>query len=280
MTEGTANATITVTRTGGSAGIVGATVSTSPGTALAGSDYTTTVQAVSFGNLDTANKTVSIPIINDSIFENSETLTLTLSSPTGGATLGSQSTAILTIIDNDVANVAPTVNAGADQSVGYPVTVSLVGAASDDGLPSATLTTTWSKLSGPGTVTFGNAASLSTTASFSVAGAYVLRLTAFDGDLTSTDDMSVTLSTAPTAPTVVMVVATCRFTLSGTPPDGTGGWAAQFFRSATKINNQPDTTAPYSVTTTLNAGVYDFSIQWTKTGSATQTSQHTSGNCQ
>ena len=51
------------------------------------------------------------------------------------------------------------VNAGADQTITLPATAALAGTASDDGLPTppGTVTTTWSKLSGPGTVTFGKA---------------------------------------------------------------------------------------------------------------------------
>ena len=48
----------------------------------------------------------------------------------------------------------------------------------------------WSSVSGPGTVTFANANVLSTTATFSAAGTYVLRLTASDSLLTSTDDVT------------------------------------------------------------------------------------------
>jgi hypothetical protein len=95
-------------------------------------------------------------------------------------------------------NQAPTVNAGSDQTITLPASASLSGTANDDGLPAppATLTTTWSRVSGPGTVTFGNANASSTSATFSVAGAYVLRLTAFDGVLTSTDDVTVTVNSA------------------------------------------------------------------------------------
>ena len=55
-----------------------------------------------------------------------------------------------------------------------PATASLSGTATDDGLPSppATLTTTWSVVSGIGTVTFANPAALATTATFSIAGTY------------------------------------------------------------------------------------------------------------
>jgi hypothetical protein len=94
-------------------------------------------------------------------------------------------------------NTAPSVNAGADQSVTLPASASLSGTVTDDGLPNppATLTRTWSKLSGPGTVTFGNASAAATTASFSLAGVYVLRLTASDSALSSSDDVQVTAST-------------------------------------------------------------------------------------
>jgi hypothetical protein len=95
-------------------------------------------------------------------------------------------------------NAAPSVNAGIDQTISLPATASLVGTATDDGLPSATLTTTWSKVSGPVTVTFGNASTLSTTATFSVAGTYVLRLTADDTALTTTDDITITVGAQST----------------------------------------------------------------------------------
>lgn len=97
---------------------------------------------------------------------------------------------------NPGGNQAPLVNAGSDQSITLPASASLSGTGSDDGLPNppATATYTWSKVSGPGTVTFGNANALSTTASFSAAGAYVLRLTGSDSALTATDDVSITVN--------------------------------------------------------------------------------------
>src|SRR5262249_22464901 len=99
--ENVSSATITITRTGGSAGAVGVSFATSNGSATAGSDYTAVTQTVTFANGDTANKTVSIPIINDTLAEANETVNLTLSNPTGGASLGTPSTAVLTIVDND-----------------------------------------------------------------------------------------------------------------------------------------------------------------------------------
>jgi RHS repeat-associated protein len=104
---------------------------------------------------------------------------------------------------SDVPNQAPVVNAGADQTIDFPAPASLHGSASDDGLPSYTLNTTWSKVSGPGDVTFADPSLLSTNANFSAPGGYVLRLTATDLSLTSSDDVQILVKPAPTnhAPT-------------------------------------------------------------------------------
>ena len=99
VSETGGSATITVTRSGGSSGAVGVNYATSNGTASAGSDYTATSGTLSWANGDTANKTFSVPILTDSLTEGNETVNLTLSNPTGGATLGSPSTAVLTILD-------------------------------------------------------------------------------------------------------------------------------------------------------------------------------------
>jgi hypothetical protein len=95
-------------------------------------------------------------------------------------------------------NQAPVVDAGPDQALSWPDDSTIVdGTVTDDGLPDppASVTTTWSKVSGPGDVTFDDTSALSTTVSFSGLGSYVLRLTADDGELTSSDDMTVTVAT-------------------------------------------------------------------------------------
>src|SRR3989441_641245 len=96
-------------------------------------------------------------------------------------------------------NLAPVVNAGADQVITLPSIANLTGAAIDDGQPNppGALTTTWSQVSGPGTVSFSNASALNSTATFSASGAYVLRLTASDGALAASDDVAVTVNPAP-----------------------------------------------------------------------------------
>jgi hypothetical protein len=97
-----------------------------------------------------------------------------------------------------VGNQAPTVNAGNDQTITLPAVANLDGTVSDDGLPNppATVTTLWSKVSGPGTVVFGNVYAVDTTATFGQAGTYVLQLLADDSALQSTDTVTITVNAA------------------------------------------------------------------------------------
>jgi PA14 domain-containing protein/K319-like protein len=117
------------------------------------------------------------------------------------------------LIGPSASNTAPVVNAGADQGLASPGTATLTGTATDDGnpIPPGQLTTTWTLASGPASVTFSTPAALSTTASFAVAGVYTIRLTAFDGEATASDDVIVTVD----------------------PPAGSGtGLLAQYFNDA------------------------------------------------
>jgi hypothetical protein len=92
-----------------------------------------------------------------------------------------------------VVNPPPVVSAGADQTVAFPGPATLDGTVTDDEV--TTVTTTWTKQSGPGTVTFGNPSLVDTTASFSAAGTYVLRLTADDGvNAPVSDDVTVVVT--------------------------------------------------------------------------------------
>ena len=96
-------------------------------------------------------------------------------------------------------NQGPLVSAGLDASVLWGSTLTLNGFASDDGQPlsASPLAISWSKISGPGDVLFGDSGRLSTTAQFSVAGTYVLRLTAADGEALGFDDLMVDVQQLP-----------------------------------------------------------------------------------
>jgi len=114
VTEGAANATITLTREGGIGGAVAVTFATDGGTATPGSDFTGVTGQVFFAPNETI-KTVTIPIADDALLEGNETVLLTLSNPTNGAVLGSPAQAVLTIGDNELSSVqfrSPTFSVG------------------------------------------------------------------------------------------------------------------------------------------------------------------------
>ncbi|MDD1653489.1 MAG: PKD domain-containing protein, partial [Methanomicrobiales archaeon] len=120
---------------------------------------------------------------------------------------------IIVDVDQD-ANLAPLVNAGEDRVVYLPDPVALAGTVIDDGRPvdPGRVTVTWSKVSGPGTVTFGSTTTAFTSASFPAPGTYVLRLAASDGAFTSRDD--VTLQVFPAGSANGEVVISDRTTAS------------------------------------------------------------------
>jgi len=95
-------------------------------------------------------------------------------------------------------NAPPSVSAGADKSaflIGGSVDVTLTGETTDDGLPDeSALIRKWSAVSGPAPVSFYNTATVTTVASFTAAGTYVLELAATDGDLSAGDAVTVTIS--------------------------------------------------------------------------------------
>lgn len=101
VNEAAGNATISVGRAGGTSGAVSVTYATSNGTATSGSDYTATTGTLNWADGDNALKSISVPITNDTDAERDETLTITLSAPTGGAIVGPNAALTLTIVDND-----------------------------------------------------------------------------------------------------------------------------------------------------------------------------------
>ncbi|HET9482684.1 MAG TPA: Calx-beta domain-containing protein [Xanthomonadales bacterium] len=93
--------TFTVSRTGGTAGAVGTTVALG-GTAANPADYTNGALALSWPDGDATSRTVTITPVADLVEEPAETVTLQLGAPTGGATLGTPSSATLTISDAEL----------------------------------------------------------------------------------------------------------------------------------------------------------------------------------
>ena len=183
-----ANATITLPAGASLSGVVtddglpaGATV-TSTWTKFSGPGIVTfanAASAVTTATFDQAGTYVLRLTASDTLLSASSDVTITVNPP----------------IVTPPTNQPPTVNAGANATITLPAGASLSGVVTDDGLPTgATVTSAWTKFSGPGAVTFANAASAVTTATFDQAGTYVLRLTASDTLLSASSDVTITVN--------------------------------------------------------------------------------------
>ncbi|MFM7441196.1 MAG: nidogen-like domain-containing protein [Snowella sp.] len=124
--DGTPIAAVTVIRTEGSGGAVSAKINFKDGTAKSPGDYTNTSITVNLAAGETS-KTVNIPIFNDTTPEPDETVQLILTNPTGGATIGPQNTATLTIVDNDSSLLITGLPRGSTGSNKGRVTIAIAG---------------------------------------------------------------------------------------------------------------------------------------------------------
>jgi hypothetical protein len=98
--ESAGQRTIVVNRTGGSFGAIQVNYATANGTATAGQDYTAVSGTLLFSGGQLTNS-FNIPITNDPLDETDETINITLSSQSSGVFLTPNSSAVLTITDND-----------------------------------------------------------------------------------------------------------------------------------------------------------------------------------
>jgi hypothetical protein len=130
--------TIKVQRVGGKSGEVSAHVTVAGVSARGGDDYSVGIQSTTlvWGENDLAPQSFTVHTFNDTLDETNETISVTLSDPTGGAELGAPSAATVTITDNDP---APTVRFGAatsvwaeDYSAPKPIAVVLSAASSHE----------------------------------------------------------------------------------------------------------------------------------------------------
>jgi plastocyanin len=99
--ESSGAAQLVVRRTGGTTGAVSVRVTTHDGTATGGADFTHVDQVVTFASGDAANKTVTVPIVDDFDVEATEALHAMLTAPTGGAALANPTMADVQILDDD-----------------------------------------------------------------------------------------------------------------------------------------------------------------------------------
>ena len=116
-------------------------------------------------------------------------------------------------------NDNPVPDAGIDQTITLPDSLTLIGTVSDNYATPDTVV--WTKVSGPNTPTITSTTNLSTTVTGLVQGTYVFRLTATDTlGLKGTDDITVTVNEILAIPTVdtptVSSITTTTATLGAT----------------------------------------------------------------
>ena len=100
----------------------------------------------------------------------------------------------------DSPDFPPRVEAGVDRTVMLGGKTYLNGSMRALAGKGAAPVVAWSKVSGPGTVRFADAGALTTTATFSVTGNYVLELEARKGPLSASSTLNVTVAAPPEDP--------------------------------------------------------------------------------
>lgn len=103
------SAIVTVQRAGGAADTVTVQYTTQNGTATATTDYQPTSGTLTFGP-GVTSQTIGIPIVGDAVPEPAESFTVTLSNPTGGATLGTSTTTVTIAAQAATAAQIPTLS--------------------------------------------------------------------------------------------------------------------------------------------------------------------------
>ena len=118
VTESAQVVVVSVVRQNGSRGAVTVKLSTSSGTATGGLDFMPVSGTLTFANGDAGPRHLKIEILEDALRERVETFTARLSSPTGGATLGTPSIETISILDSTTNLLALTSSVPANGSTG------------------------------------------------------------------------------------------------------------------------------------------------------------------
>jgi hypothetical protein len=178
----------------------------------------------------------------------------------------------------NAANIAPTANAGIDQTITLPTSTGTLSGSGTD--PDGTISGySWSKIAGPASGTITNATSASTSVTSLVQGVYKFQLKVTDNKGgTGLDTLQVTVNAAVNIPptanagadqTIILPTSTVSLSGSGTDPDGSiSGY------TWTKISGPASgtITSPNSASATAKSlvqGVYKFQLTVTDNKGAT-----------
>ena len=131
IVENAGSLALSVNRTGGTDGAISVMCAAVNGTATAGLDFTATNLTLSWADGDSAAKACNVPIIDDATPEPTKAFSVTLSGPTGGASLGAQASIAVTLMDNDAVVKTPPIMANLAAQMGTvntPFNVSVASA--------------------------------------------------------------------------------------------------------------------------------------------------------
>lgn len=221
VTEAATTVTFTVSREA-ALGYTGTVAyATSNGTATAGTDYTAASGSLSFAAAD-LSKTFTVSILHDTTLESDETFNVTLSSPSGGVALGSPSSAVVTILDNDTP---------------VPVSISPAPASVTEAATTLTFTVSRATLGNAGNISYATSNGTATSGSDYTATSGTLSFLATD--LSKTFTVPVLADTTPEG------AETFTVTLS-TP---TGGIALGSPSSTTVTIQDDDAPTPLTIST-------------------------------
>jgi uncharacterized delta-60 repeat protein len=127
------SAPIVITRTDGAVGAVSVELNTADGSATADTDYTSVTQTLVFEDGEEGRKIVMVPILADSAGEDNETIELSLGNVRGCAELGNQTSATMTIVDDDTAPATFSIGGTVSGLVGSGLVLSTSGSSVNAG---------------------------------------------------------------------------------------------------------------------------------------------------
>jgi choice-of-anchor B domain-containing protein len=100
-TEGAGSIDVRVQRVTGRAGDVSVQYAVGSGSATDGADFTARSGTLSWSAEDMSDRSIVIPLLDDTTIESAETFSVTLSAPTGGASIDGSADLVVTLNDND-----------------------------------------------------------------------------------------------------------------------------------------------------------------------------------
>ncbi len=253
--EGTGTVTLTVNLSGAAFSNVSIPYSVTGGSATSGTDFTLSASPLVV-QAGATTGSITLNLIDDSLIEGNETVTVTLGTPTNG-TLGGTPAQTVTINDNDI-NHAPTFNAGQqfslpENSAGGTNAGNV--AASDNDTPAPFNTLTFSLSNNPGTLFAINPV----TGQITVANGAVL-----DFDTNPTITLGVTVTDGAPSPLSTSQNVTINLTNVNEPPVVTAATLSVPENSAvntpvgTVAANDPDAgqTKTFSITNGNTGGAF------------------------